>query len=306
MIKLIQNADAKVKSQVLSKSTQDHYVTVCEHYALGRLSSFISEMQLLVTRLGNVVASVDVNRSSKGSCCMESIHYLCVNVLDNPKQMKTFQDIHLNLKGNREKHFNPEETNIDMLRCVTAFNSLITRIADIYGLRSLECLIVRKMHRNAPAQRPNNQKPVVISSPAPTPAPKPIQKPAPAPTPTPKKKKHPASASTSDENVKFTATLEHGNGRYTKGIFDKREMINCKMNISIQNQKSFKITGVSAFIKGKWDTLEKKLPTSLKSNTDIDLPVDEYGDHIEASVVVTYKIGAFKTKQVKTTVSRNF
>ena len=306
MIKLIPNADAKVKNQVLSKSTQDHYMSACESYAIDRLSTFISEMQILVTRLGNIVASVDANRSVSASYYKQSLQYLCVTVLDKPDFMNTFEDINLNIKGNQEKHFNPKEANIDMLRCVGAFNNLVNRTAEIYGLRSLKCLVVRKMHRNAPAQRPNNQKPVVISSPAPAPAPKPIPKPTPAPAPTPKKKKHPASASTSDENVKFTATLEHGHGRYTKGVFDKREMINCRMNISIQNQKGFKITGVSAFIKGKWMTLEKKLPTSLKSNTEIDLPIDEYGDHIEASVVVTYKIGAFKTKQVKTTVSRSF
>ena len=42
------------------------------------------------------------------------------------------------------------------------------------------------------------------------------------------------------------------------------------------------------------------------STTEIDLPTSEFSGNIEASVVVTYKIGLFKTKQIKATVSKNF
>ena len=128
-----------------------------------------------------------------------------------------------------------------------------------------------------------------------------------SPVPTPKIKNAPnESAIGKDENLKVKAVLERGDGRYTKGLINKKNMMNFKLRVSIQNQEGLKITGVKALLKGKNAMTEKKLPTSLESVTEFDLPTDTYSGHIEASVVVDYKIGIFKSKQIKLTVSKNF
>lgn len=126
-------------------------------------------------------------------------------------------------------------------------------------------------------------------------------------TPVPKVRNAPhESATGKDGNLKVRAVLERGDGRYTKGLINKKSMMNFKLRISIQNQEGLKITGVKAQLKGKNAMTEKKLSTSLESVTEFDLPTDTYGGHIEASVVVDYKIGIFKSKQLKLTVSKNF
>ena len=83
-------------------------------------------------------------------------------------------------------------------------------------------------------------------------------------------------------------------------------MVNFKLRVSIRNQEGLKILKVKALLKGKGEQIEKKLPTLFESVTEFDLPTDDFGGHIEASVLVTYKIGFFKTKQIKVTVSNNF
>ena len=101
----------------------------------------------------------------------------------------------------------------------------------------------------------------------------------------------------------FVRLLEH------ISFSEEDEMYICgDVIVSIQNQEGLKISSITAYLKGKGDQLEKKLPAYLESTTEFDLPTDTYGGNIEASivVVVVYKIGIFKTKQIKTTVSKNF
>lgn len=122
-----------------------------------------------------------------------------------------------------------------------------------------------------------------------------------------KEKRRPyESTSLTDENIKIKASLEKGDGRYVKGIFNKKSFVNFRLLVSIQNQNGLKISKVTAYIKGKGEQMEKRISTALESQTEFDLPVDTYGGNIEASVVVMYKIGLFKTKQIKVTVSKNF
>ena len=111
---------------------------------------------------------------------------------------------------------------------------------------------------------------------------------------------------TVDQNLKLTVTLESGEGRYKQGWLHKKEMVNFKLCISIENQEDLKISKITATLKGRGDQIEKKISTDLESTTEFDLPVDNFGGVIEASVIVVYKIGFFKTKQLKTTVSKRF
>lgn len=288
MVKLAPDADAKIKKLIFENSVRAYYLSACERYAKGYVNAFITDMQILITKLGIMVSNVA--RGPKIAYCYSSINYLCTTVLDNPGLIKTFDDIGLNDKGNHNKHTIAKNVNIEMLRCVTAYNNLVNRIADKYGLRSLEYMIIRKAHvEQSPHNQYNNN---AIST---------------KPTPLQQKTGRPAeSSSTVDGNLKLKATLERGDGRYTKGLFNKKRMVNFKLKVSIQNQEGLKISSITASIKGKGDKFEKKLPTQLESTTEFDLPTDTYGGNIEASIVVVYKIGIFKSKQIKTTVSKNF
>ena len=142
MIRLVDNADAKIKELVFENSVRSFYYCACEHYANGYVNPFIDDMQKLVTKLGIMVSRVSNGPSI--NYCYTAIHYLCGTVLDNPDLAKTFNDIGLNEKGNQGKHTIAKNVNIDMLRCVTTYNNLVNRIADKYGLRSLKYMVVRK------------------------------------------------------------------------------------------------------------------------------------------------------------------
>jgi hypothetical protein len=114
------------------------------------------------------------------------------------------------------------------------------------------------------------------------------------------------SAHFGDENLKMNVSLERGEGRYTKGFFNKTDMINLRLSVSIENTSGKRIKGVVATIKGKNGSVEKRLPATSYSNTSFDINAKQFGGNITASVVVTYKIGLTKTKVAKTTVSKNY
>ena len=289
MIRLVDNADAKIKELVFENSVRSFYYCACEHYAKGYVNPFIDDMQKLVTKLGIMVSRVSNGPSI--NYCYTAIHYLCGTVLDNPDLAKTFNDIGLNEKGNQGKHTIAKNVNIDMLRCVTTYNNLVNRIADKYGLRSLKYMVVRKSSSKKEAM------PIKQSSNGATSTKSSMTK----------IKRPPAETSaTNDGKIQLKAHLERGEGRYTKGLFHKKGMVNFKLRVSIKNQEGLKILKAEAFLKGKGEQIQKKLPTLFESVTEFDLPTDDFGGHIEASVLVTYKIGLFKTKQIKATVSKNF
>ena len=129
-----------------------------------------------------------------------------------------------------------------MLRCVTTYNNLVTRIADKHGLRSLEHMIVRKAPIDQPSRTPSRNNVSSNSS---------------KPTSVQHKTGRPAeSGATADGNLKLKATLERGEGRYTKGLFNKKGMVNFKLKVSIQNQEGLKISSITASLKGKGMSLE--------------------------------------------------
>ncbi|MBO5946412.1 MAG: hypothetical protein J6Q69_07385 [Clostridia bacterium] len=111
---------------------------------------------------------------------------------------------------------------------------------------------------------------------------------------------------TEDEKLRLTAVLERGEGRYTKGVFIKKNMVNFNLKIKIENREGLKISKITAFITGKGETFQRKLKPELLIIESFDLPTDKYGGHIEASVVVEYKLGIFKSKKIRTKISKNF
>lgn len=154
MIKLVPGADAKIKQLIYENSVRAYYFSVCENYARGFVNPFITNMQILISNLGRMVS--EVSNGPNIAYCYTSINYLCETVLDNPGLINTFVDIGLNNKANKNKHTIAKNVTIDMLRCVTAYNNLVLRIADKYGLRSLEHMIVRKADTANVHNRQNN------------------------------------------------------------------------------------------------------------------------------------------------------
>ena len=75
---------------------------------------------------------------------------------------------------------------------------------------------------------------------------------------------------------------------------------------AIENQDGLKISSIIAIIEGRGERHKQILSTRLDNTVEFDLPTDVYGGHIEASVVVVYKIGVFKSKEIKVRVSKNF
>lgn len=111
---------------------------------------------------------------------------------------------------------------------------------------------------------------------------------------------------TEDEKLRLTAVLERGEGRYTKGLFRKKSMVNFNLKIKIENREGLKISSITAYITGKGETFKCKFKPELLVIESFDLPIDKYGGHIEASVVVEYKLGLFKSKKIRTKISKNF
>jgi hypothetical protein len=306
MINLVPGSDAKIKKLVFENSVRSYYYSACERYTNGYVNTFITDMQILITKLGIMVSEVSISKR-KISYCYDSINFLCREVLDNPSLINTFNSIGLNDKGNDGKHTIARNVTIDMDKCVNAYNNLVNSIINKYKLHSLKDMIVRKN-----IQKSSNQTNTytsysdyykIISSPK-------IN----TYQTTPKKttvasthKNNPdATAASKDENLKVKVSLEKGQGVYTKGLFNKKSMLNFKLILNIENQSGLKIKKATAVIKGKNDGTTKSLPTSLYSITEFDVPMNLYSGHIEAVVVIEYKIGIFSSKTIKVKVSKNF
>lgn len=297
MVNLIPGANTKVKQLIFEDSVRSDYLSTCERFTNGYINGFIVDMQRLITKLGIIMSAV--SNGPHINYCYTSINYLCKDVLDNPGLIKTFDELGVNQKGNQVKHTIAKDVHIEMQRCVTAYNNIVNRIMDKYGLKSLENMVVRK-NRNPNVPSEVSRENYLISSPDTYSVKKPnngFTKKAGTPTET---------AALTDGTIKLKATLERGDGRYTKGLFNKKSMVNFKLRIQIENQEGLKIKSITAYLKGRGNQLEKALPTTLTSVTDFDLPTETYGGNVEASVIAIYKIGVFKTKQLKVTVSKQF
>lgn len=301
MIRLKKDAAQTINRLVYSTSIRANYLSVCERYANGYVQMFITDLQMLITKLGIMISEVDLSGINI-SYCAQSIIYLCKTVLDNPSLVKTFDDIGINSKGNAGKH-GIITNNIDMDRAVTTYNNLVNSIAKKYNLPSLANMVVRKKEEKKPVPTP-----VKKPTPAPVkkvvPTPKPVAVKSKQSTPKPKQ---PDSSCTCDEQVRLTAELLRGTGRYVKGLFHKVSMLNFQLKIVINNPHNYRIKSVIATFKSsKGHVVQKRIITSERSLTEIDLETEKFSGNISASVVVVYQIGLFKSKQIKTTVSKMF
>ena len=367
MIKIKPNSNQIISKLIFSDGVRAYYLSVCERYSKGYVQTFITDMQILITKIGYIITNIDNNKVSI-SYCAQSINYLCNTVLDRPSLAKTFSNVGINDKGNTGKH-NITTNKIDMNKSVTVYNDLVTSISKKYKLPALLEMIVKKNKDNLNNENSSNhstptKKQVIKQNEKQTinnkqekkkitsePNEKSIKKVNEKKKQEKKKitsvsnekqiinnkqvkKKITSEANektikkanekkmqekkkitsvpneiqtTNDERISLTARLARGDGRYTKGIlWAKKKMISFLLDVSIDNPDNLKISKVTAIFKCNKNTEIKKLSTLEESTTNINLEATNFSGNIQASVIVSYKIGLFKTKEIKTTVSKNF
>ena len=306
MIYLKPNANQIINNLVYQDGVIAYYYSVCERYANGYIQLFITDLQNLITKLGIIISKVSTSRVNI-SYCRQSLDYLCRDVIDSPQIRSDFERLGLNDKGNRGKH-DIVTNKINLDQCVSTFNNLVNTISHKYNLPSLKTLIIVKRVKNKTnnkeiPERPNKYVDNLLSPNEGTKTnnqTQPKQKP-------PKQKRHAQeTATTNDEKLTLRAELCRGDGRYTKGLFKKVPMLNFVLNIKITNPNSLRITSVTAEFKCGKNTTKQKISTDLVSKTQVDLETSKFSGNIEASIIVVYKIGLTKTKQLKATVSKNF
>ena len=280
MIRLKPSADSEIKKLIFRKSVRADYFGVCECYTNSYSQRFARDIQTLITKLAIVVTRVSVT-PIRINFCAQAIHYLCNDVLENSSLEQTFEKLGINKEGNKGKH-TIDTVNIDMDRCVVAYNNMVNSIANKYNLSSLKEMIVKK--NATPTTSTGGANP---------------------------KKGHPSeTATTVDERVRLKAELERGDGRYEikVGCITLKKMVNFLLNVTIVNPDNLKISKVTATFKCGNNTQKKNLKKDNQSANSIDLPTSKFHGNIEASVVLRYRYGFLnlRSKKITATVSKNF
>lgn len=293
MIKLKPNADQQVRSIINDDGVIAFYYSICEKYYHGYVQTFITDFQVLITKLGITMSKVSTQKRNI-SYCFQAIGYLTRTVLNKPDLEKKFNSLGVNNKGNKGKHDIVKNT-INMGECVNTFNTLVNTISSTYHLPSLKTLIITKNSNG--------------SQPAPQPKPQPKPQPQNNSKQNKPQKGHPNNSCTgADERLKVKVALENGDGRYTKGLFNKTNMLNFRLLLTIENPDGLRIKSAKAYIKSSkgGHTITRELKTGYMSSTSFNVKTSEFSGNITATVIVEYKIGFIKTKTIKTTVSKNF
>lgn len=289
MIKLKQNADELIRNLISRKSVWAYYKSVCDNFTNGYENTFITDFQILITKIGISVS--EVSNGPRISNCYQSIKFLCVDVLENPEQMKTFYSLGINTKGNSGKH-TIDENHIEMVRCVTFYNTFLISVSEKCGLPALKKLIIRK---NKATPKHNYSVAEAI----------PRCDSSRSSLGTIKRGQHSSiQFSNSDENLTLTLEIATGNGKYEKGLIKKISMFNFKLKVKILNPSHFKISKLTAVITSNKKSCMTMTPTT--KFTEVDLPTEKFGNKITITVTAVYKIGLLKQKKIQTSATRVF
>lgn len=217
---------------------------------------------------------------------------MCDSVLDNHSLISGLDEI--NKKGNLCKH-TIETNKIDVGKAVINFNNLINLIITKYKLTALNRIILKK--RNI--EKNVNAKTQIISND------NNVKKSNTNNKNNKSKNNDNIKASFTDEHIKLTAALISGDGRYTKGIlWWKKSMVNFQLRVSVYNPDDLRIKKAIAQLKCKNNLKTIKIPTDEESTTKINLDTSEFYGKIQVVVMLTYKLGLSKTKQIKTILSK--
>lgn len=312
MITLKPNANATVNKLCHEDSVIAFYYGVCETYGNGYIQLFITNLQILITKVGIIMSKVSTKHANI-SYCAQSISYLCNTVLNQPNLVRRFDELGVNEKGNKGKH-SVEKNKIDLDKAAATFNELINAISSKYNLPAIRSLILKKKPKTNANPRPNNQESYQsyynsFFQPAPTP--KPNKRPPSRIHSKPEPRIAHTKSSVEDElYVSLDIKLETGNGYYTKGFFEKKEMLNFKLVVNLfKSDQDFK--SLTATVKCRNNTSIKKLPIIKEDvlqlmDVDIDLDASKFSGTITVIVTGVYRIGPFKTKQIEASDSMFF
>lgn len=284
MVRMIPNANAQAGELLFRNSVVAFYKAVCNDFTNNFENTFITNVQMFVTKIGIVISQVA--NGPNISQCIQSINYICNNVLENADLIKTFMSLGLNSKGNRGKH-SIQENHIEMSKCVAFLNTVIISVSEKCGLPVLKKFIIRKNKAGVPQNVPvSGMRPEKI-----------------------KKAVEPQNYRTNseDENMRLRLEILPGNGKYTKGILNKVNMLNFRLKVNIYNPDGFKLIKVIAYItSGKQKIREVTLENDEESLTDIDIVEAALKGPVVVTVKAKYSIGFCKTKEIKASVSRSF
>ena len=305
MISLKPNANATVNKLCYSDSVIAFYYSVCEDYANEYVQPFVTNMQTLITKVGIIMSNVATKKVNI-SYCYQSINFLCKTVLNKPELGKKFDQLGINSKGNKGKH-SLENNKIDLNKAVQVFNELINSIVNKYNLPALKALlVVKKIKGNTNQNKQQQSYQSYYGELSKQTSQKNNYSSAPKIS-----HKHAKDESTiSDElDVSLFVKLEKGKGYYTKGIFNKKKMLNVVLMVDFPTC-DYKFKSMTATFKCRGNTFVKKIPIVDKvyqtTDMEVDLDASLFSGNITVTVVGIYKIGVFKTKQIKTTISKTF
>ncbi len=142
MIKLRNDANARLKELVYEKSVRAYYLSVCEHYKNGHVTTFITDFQILLTKLAIMICRVSIDyENCKISYCYGSVNFLSCKVLNDPMFLKRFCNLRINEKGNTNKH-DIQSVEINMRKCIIFYNDLVNNIAKKYNVSALKDMLI--------------------------------------------------------------------------------------------------------------------------------------------------------------------
>ena len=343
MIKLVKNANEIVRTEMKSAPVKAFYLSVVERYEKKYTQLFPVDLQNLITKLGIVINDASVTKRNINYCAtsidflcnvvldnpslyntFDSLeinkygnngkHTIKFTTADMDKCVLAYNKIisqliikyglySLNLyyipfsKGSYQKNFNSRTVlpiNSAPLNC-----SMNKANSNNYHNTNKNTNTVNKSSNSYNTNNDLKSKPIsktVVKS-------NNISKTKSTSNANTSLKKTNSTCLNNVNNFGMTATIKEGDGRYMKGMFSKKKMLNFKLDVKFTNPKSYNIKSVIATVKCKNNKIDIKLPNESKVS-EIDLPTSQYTGRIDVSIVTTYKIGLLKTKEIKCSVAK--
>ena len=298
MIKLVSNANSNLAQFIKMPSVNQVFSDVCEEYAKGNEVTFSISIQVLITKVGNLMSRIST-KSVNVSYYSKARDYLCMTVLENQNLKQRMLKLNINNAGNQGKHTlaNPSIRMDDVVR---VYNEMINDINSKYNLSSILSLIVtRKLnntnqHSSYPPKQ--NQQPVQPSKSQNQPS-KPSQPPKPA---------NPFKSKSKDPFFTLSVELKKGDGHFQKGLIRKIDMFNIEIDINVTPKQQVKKPSsivIELYLNGKLWTRER-LYSDLQQRLSYDL--EGKGGKVSAKVTMKYHPHLLATKTLECSESRQY
>jgi len=285
-MKLIKDANRKVKEYIYRDNVQAAYNDTVEKVKKGYKHSFALSMQVLITKVSFIIEEVVISPKKKGEdTCFVGMAYLCQKILKDESLFRDLISTGINYSGNDVKH-GLEDIDIDINNCLIQYNRLIRALVAKLKLPSLTALEIRarsrQKERNKKTLRKNGKiipkdKPYVSSS----------------------------NFTVRDGNRMLSVSILPGDGVVFRGGFFRPKKSYINFNLSVKYQRDGRVKRIIATIPMK-PSGEKQILLKNEIN-NFELETDKFFfPNIRITVVAEIKLGLFKTKTLKCWVSKNF